>query len=104
MRWEIVLAASMDFVSPTFKVSLRIVDQFNLDIVQCAVLSAIVPAMVFLAVPVVFVRVSVCVVDSCPWYELVVRVCVERVGADEGCEWKLHNEVEARLMLRPQRA
>ena len=76
----------MDFVSPTFKVTLCVVDQFNLDIVQCAVLSAMVPAMVFLAVPVVFVRVSVCVVDSCPWCELVVRVCVERVGADEGRE------------------
>jgi len=73
----------MDFVSPTFKVSLRVIDQFNLDIVQCAVLSAMVPAMVFLAVPVVFIRVSV---DSCPWCELVVRVCVERVGADEGRE------------------
>ena len=59
-----------------------------------------VPAIVFLAVPVVFVRVSVCEVDSCPWYELVVRMCVVGVGADEGCECKLHNEVEARLMLR----
>jgi len=63
-----------------------------------------VPAIVFLAVPVVFIRVSVCEVDSCPWYELVVHVCVEGVGADEGCECKLHDEVEARLMLRPQRA
>ena len=54
-----------------------------------------VPAIVFLAVPVVFVRVSVCEVDLCSWYELVVRVCVERVGADEGREWKLHNEVRS---------
>src|SRR6266850_6378259 len=45
---------------------------------------------------------SVCEVDSCPWYELVVRVCVEGVGVDEGCKCKLHDEVEARLMLRPQ--
>src|SRR6267142_6355702 len=30
--------------------------------------------------------VRLCVVDSCPWYELVIRVCVERVGADEGRE------------------
>ena len=65
---------------------MRVVDQFNLDIVQRAVLSAMVLAIVFLAIPVVFVRVSVCVVDSCPWCELVVRVCVERVGADEGRE------------------
>ena len=40
-----------------------------------------VPAIVFLAVPVMFVHVSVCEVDLCPWYELVVRVCVEGVGA-----------------------
>jgi len=54
-----------------------------------------VPAIVFLAVPVMFVRVSMCEVNSCPWYELVVRVCVERVGVNEGREWKIHNEVEA---------
>jgi len=60
------------------------VDQFNLDIVQCAVLSAMVPAMVFLAVPIGFVRVSMCVVDSRSWCELVARVRVEWVGADEG--------------------
>jgi len=94
----------MYFVLSTFKVSLCIVFQFDLDVVQSAILSAVVPAIVFLAVPVVFAHVSVCEVDSCPWYELVVHVCVERVGADEGCEWKLHNEVEARLMLRPQQA
>jgi len=92
----------MDFVLSTFKVSLRVVFQFDLDVVQGAVLSAVVPAIVFLAVPVVFIHVSVCEVDSCPRYEFVVRMCVEGVGADEGCECKLHNEVEARLMLRPQ--
>src|SRR6266850_1945405 len=96
--------AGVDFVASAFKVSLRVVIQFDLDVVQCAVLSAMVPAIVFLAVPVMFVRVSVCEVDSCSWYELVVHVCVEWVGADEGCEWKLHNEVEAQLMLRLQRA
>ena len=63
-----------------------------------------VPAVVFFVVPVMFVRVSVCEVDPCPWYKLVVRVCVERVGANEGRKWKIHYEVEARLMLRPQRA
>jgi len=76
----------MDFIASAFKVSLRVVIQFDLDVVQSAVLSAMVPAIVFLAVPVVFVRVSVCVVDSCPWCELVVCVCVEWVGADEGRE------------------
>jgi len=94
----------MDFVASALKVSLCVIVQFNLDVVQCAVLSAMVPAIVFLAVPVMFIRVSVCEVDSCPWYELVVRVCVERIGADEGRKWKFHDEVEARLMLRPQRA
>jgi len=92
----------MDFVISAFKVSLCIVFQFDLDVIQCAVLSVVVPAIVFLAVPVMFVRVSMCEVDLCSWYKLVVRMCVERVGADEGREWKLHNEVEARLMLRPQ--
>jgi len=94
----------MDFVVSAFKVSLRVVMQFDLDVIQCTVLSAMVPAIVFLTVPIMFVRVSVCVVDLCPWYEFVVRVCVEWVGADEGREWKVHDEVEARLMLRPQRA
>ena len=86
---------SMDFILSTFKVSLHVVFQFDLDVVQGAVLSAVVPAIVFLAVPVVFVRVSVCEVDLCPWYELIVHVCVEGVGADEGCKCKLHDEVEA---------
>ena len=95
---------SMDFVLSTFKVSLRVVFQFDLDVVQCAVPSAVVPAIVFLAVPVMFGHMSVCEVDSCPWSELIVRMCVEGVGADEGCECKLHNEEEAQLMLRPQRA
>jgi len=63
-----------------------------------------VPAIVFFAEPIVFVRMSVREVTSCPWYELVVRVCVERVGADEGRKWEIHVEVEAQLMLRPQRA
>ena len=40
----------------------------------------------FLAEVVVFACVSIREVDSSPWYELVVHVCVERVGADEGCE------------------
>ena len=74
--------------------------QFDLDVVQCAVLSAMVPAIVFLAVPVVFVRVSVCEVDSCPWYELVVHVCVERVGADEGRKWKIHAEVRSSTYVK----
>jgi len=87
--------ASTDFIVSASKVSLHVVFQFNLDVIQCAVLSAMVPTIVFLAVPVMFVRVSVCEVDSCPWYELVVRVCVEGVSADEGCECKLHDEVEA---------
>src|SRR6266850_1228316 len=90
----------MDFVTSAFKVSLRVADQFDLDIVQYAVLSAMVPAMVFFAVPVVFVCVSVCVVDLCPWYELVVRVCVEWVGADEGREWKLHDEVRSSTYVK----
>src|SRR6266850_2557858 len=95
---------STDFIVSAFKVSLCIVFQFDLDVVQCAVLSAMVPAVVFLAVPVMFIHVSVCEVDSCPWYELIVCVCVEGVSPDEGCKCKLHYEVEARLMLRPQRA
>jgi len=53
----------MDFVTPAFKVSLHVVDQFDLDIVQCAVLSAMVPAIVFLAVPVV--SFGVCEVYEC---------------------------------------
>jgi len=65
----------MDFILSTFKVSLHVVFQFDLDVVQGAVLSAVVPAIVFLAVPGVFVRVSVREVDSCPWCELIVRVC-----------------------------
>jgi len=69
--------ASTDFVVSAFKVSLCVVFQFNLDVIQCAVLSVMVPAIVFLAVPVMFVYVSVCEVDSCSWYELVVRMCVE---------------------------
>src|SRR6266850_1500214 len=92
------------FVFSTFKVSLHVVSQFDLDVIQCAVLSAMVPAIVFLVVPIVSTHVSVCEVDSSPWFELVVCVCVEGVGADEGCECKLHDEVEARLILRPQRA
>jgi len=92
----------MDFVTSAFKVSLCVVAQFDLDVVQRAVLSAMVPAVVFFAEPIVFVRMSVCEVNLCPWYELVVRVCVERVGANEGHKWKIHDEVEARLMLRPQ--
>ena len=95
---------SMDFILSTFKVSLHVVFQFDLDVVQGAVLSAVVPAIVFLAVPIGFARVSVCEVDLSPWFELVVCVCVEGVGVDEGCECKLHDEVEARLMLRPQQA
>ena len=94
----------MDFILSAFKISLCVVFQFNLNIVQGAVLSTAIPAIVFLAVPVVFVCVSVCVVDLCPWCELVVCVCVEGVGADEGCKCKLHNEVEARLVLRLQQA
>ena len=53
----------MDFIVSAFKVSLRVVMQFDLDVVQCAVLSAMVPAIVFLAVPVMFVRV--CEVYEC---------------------------------------
>jgi len=64
----------------------------------------VVPAIVFFAEPVVFVHVSECVVDSCPWCELIVHMCVEQVGVDEGSECKLHDEEEARLMLRQQRA
>jgi len=94
----------MDFILSTFKVSLCIIFQLNLDVVQGAVLSVVVPAIIFLAVSVVFVHVSVCEVDSCPWYEFVVHVREVGVGADEGCEWKLHDEVEAQLMLRLQRA
>src|SRR6267142_1994593 len=101
----------MDFVSSTLKVSLRVVDQFNLYIVQCAVLSALVPTMVFLAAPVVFVRV--CEVyeyghlnrEYLLWFFLcsIVRWAVlQRVcGLAKAGR---HNRVEARLMLRPQRA
>ena len=46
----------------------------------------------FFAETVMFARVSVCEVDLSPWYELVVCVCVEWVGADEGCECKSHND------------
>ena len=74
----------------------------DLDVIQDDTVSAVVPAMVFLAVPGVFGRVSVCIVGACPWFELVECVCEVGVGADERCECKLHNEVEARLMLRPQ--
>jgi len=50
------------------------------------------PAVMFLAETVMFARVSVCEVDSSPWYELIVRVCVEQVGVNEGCECKSHDE------------
>jgi len=80
----------------------HIIIQCNLDVIQDAVLSAVVPAMVFLAVVLVFGGVSVCEVDVSPWFELVECMCGVGVGADEGCKCKLHNEVEARLMLRPQ--
>jgi len=66
--------------------------------------SIVVSTMVFFAVPGVFGRVSVCIVDACPWFELIERVCEVGVGADERCKCKLHNEVEARLMLRLQQA
>ena len=66
---------SMDFILSAFKVSLCVVFQFDLNVVQGAVLSMVVPAIVFFAEPVVFVHVSECVVDSCPWCELIVRVC-----------------------------
>jgi len=49
------------------------------------------PAVVFVTEVGMFAHVSVCVVDSSPWYELIVRVCVKWVGADEGCKCKSHN-------------
>ena len=61
-----------------------------------------VSAITFLAVPVMFVGVSVCEVDRCSWFELGKGVCEVGVGSDERCKCKLHNEVEARLILRPQ--
>jgi len=83
---------------------LLVIVKCDLHVVQDGNILMMVLAIVFLAVPVMFVGVSVCEVDVCPWFELVIRVCEVGVGADERCECKLHNEVEAQLMLRPQRA
>ena len=76
----------------------------DLDVVQDDTSSVVVPAMVFFAVPGVFVCVSVCIVDVCSWLELVEHVCEVGVGADERCKCKCHNEIEAQLMLRLQQA
>ena len=81
-----------------------VVLQGDLNVVQDDTASAVVPAMVFFAVPGVFGCVSVCIVGVCSWLELIECVCEVGVGADERCKCKLHNEVEARLMLRPQQA
>jgi len=81
---------------------LHVIVQCNLDVVQGDTALAVVSAMVFFTVPGVFSHVSVCKVDACPWLELVECVCEVGVGADKRCKCKLHNEVEAQLMLRPQ--
>jgi len=83
---------------------LLVIVKCDLNIVQDGTISMMVSAIVFLAVPVMFIGVSVCEVDACPWLELVIHVCEVGVGADERCKCKLHNEVEARLMLRLQQA
>jgi len=97
-----VLVSSVDQVVSTHKVSVHVIIQCNLDIIQGAVPLAMVPAIVFFAVPVVFICVSVCKVDPRPWSELVEWMCEVGVGADERCKCKLYDEVEARLMLRLQ--
>jgi len=89
--------SSVDQVVSTHKVSVHVIIQCNLDIVQGAIPSAVVPAIGFLAVEGVFGGVSVCEVDASPWLELVECVCGVGVGADEGCKCKLHNEVEPNL-------
>jgi len=93
-----------DYVVSTLEVSLLVIVKCDLNVIQDGTISTMVSAIVFLAVPVMFVGVSVCEVDVCPWLELVICMCEVGVGADERCECKLHNEVEARLMLRPQQA
>jgi len=84
----------IDYIVSAFKVSLWVIVQCDLDVVQDVIPSVVVPAMAFFAVPGVFDCVSVCIVDACSWLELVECVCEVGVGADEGCECKLHNKVE----------
>jgi len=74
------------------------------NVIQADAISAVVPAGFLSAEVVVFVCVSVCEVDPCSWFELVECVCEVGVGVDEGCKCKHHDNVEARLMLRLQRA
>jgi len=85
----------VDSVVSSLEVSILVVLQCYLDVVQGGPISMMVSAIVFLAVPVMFVGVSVCEVDACSWLELVVHVCEVGVGVDERCECKFHNEVEA---------
>jgi len=73
-------------------------------VVQGVAISAMVPTGFLFAVVLVFVHVSVSIMDLCSWFELVECMCEVGIGADEGCECKCHDKVEARLMLRPQRA
>jgi len=86
---------SINLIVSSYEVPSSVEVEFDLHFIQGDVPLVVVPAIVFFAVPAVFVHVSVCEVDLCPWYKLVVRVCEVGVGADEGCECKLHNEVEA---------
>jgi len=93
---------SVNSVVSALEVSMLVVPKGDLDVIQDVTTSAVVPAMVFFAVPGVFYCVSVCIVGVYSWFELIEHVCEVGVGADERCECKFHDEVEARLMLRLQ--
>ena len=95
---------SVNLIVSSYEVSFAIEVEFDLNIVQDDIASVVVPAMAFFAVPGVFNGVSVCIVDVSSWFELVEHVCEVGVGADEECECKCHDKVEAQLMLRPQQA
>jgi len=95
---------SVNLIVSSYEVPSSIEIEFDLHFIQDDVPLAMVPAMVFFAVPGVFGCVSVCVVGLCSWFELVEHMCEVGVGADERCKCKLHNEVEAQLMLRLQQA
>jgi len=93
-----------DYVVSTLEVSLFVIVECDLNVVQGDTISMVVSAIAFLTVPVMFVGVSVCKVDTCSWFELIICMCEVGVGVDERCKCKLHNKVEARLILRPQQA